>query len=129
MNSQGCAQMTARIPEMEIRTQEVTVMEFSVKWLRMCELPFSTANQVPTQTYNPRQFLRRFLYVPKALRSMTHTHAFEGWFSSVNQRHVHECYHSFILGRVGSRHGCTYKLCRPWGPLVLDDHLTSALVL
>ena len=112
--------MTARIPEMEIRTQEVTVMEFSVKWLRMCELPFSTANQVPTQTYSPRQFLRRFLYVPKALRSMTHT---------CFRRQPQTCarkYHSFILDELAPVMGVHLNCVDQGGHLVLDGLLTSA---
>ncbi|CAM9375136.1 unnamed protein product [Ectocarpus sp. 6 AP-2014] len=50
-NFQGCAEMTSRVPQMGPRTEEEQVMEFSVKWLRLCELPFSVASQVK----NPSQ--------------------------------------------------------------------------
>ncbi|CAM9474578.1 unnamed protein product, partial [Hapterophycus canaliculatus] len=43
---QGCAEMTSRVPQMGARTEEEQVMEFSVKWLRLCELPFNMAHQV-----------------------------------------------------------------------------------
>lgn len=44
--NQGCAEMTSRVPPMGARTEEEQVMEFSVKWLRLCELPFQMAIQV-----------------------------------------------------------------------------------
>ncbi|CAM9245740.1 unnamed protein product, partial [Scytosiphon promiscuus] len=43
---QGCAEMTSRVPQMGARTEEEQVMEFSVKWLRLCELPFHAAFQI-----------------------------------------------------------------------------------
>eukprot|EP00903_Cladosiphon_okamuranus_P016558 g15275.t1 len=45
-NFQGCAEMTSRVPPMGPHTAEEKVVEFSVKWLRLCELPFQIANQV-----------------------------------------------------------------------------------
>lgn len=38
--------MVSRVPPMGPHTVEEKVVEFSVKWLRLCELPFQIANQV-----------------------------------------------------------------------------------
>jgi len=38
--------MTSRVPQMGPRTEEEQVVEFSVNWLRLCELPFGIAIQV-----------------------------------------------------------------------------------
>eukprot|EP00752_Nemacystus_decipiens_P003062 g2839.t1 len=51
-NFQGCAEMTGRVPPMGPHTAEEKVVEFSVKWLRLCELPFQIANQVSNSVQN-----------------------------------------------------------------------------
>lgn len=100
--------MTSRIPPMGARTEEEQVMEFSVKWLRLCELPFHMVTQVCYQNgmcCQKTELVCCSLLVQATLKRPLRACAFDHmWWVSLWKKY-------FLNGRHEGRRFCQFYEC------------------